>query len=226
MNERRMRRLKDVAPGAEAARRFVPSGLKDVRWIVGVVLLAVGVLGTLRVIGSFDDSVQVWSARSTLVPGQSITSEDVVPTRVRLDDHGSHYLTAATPPSGVVQHSIGAGEMLPRSAVGDASGVSVRAVSVTVDRGQADVIRAGGDVEVWVSDKQTAAGANGFDKPRQSVERALVSHIGSRGGGVVAVADGQPVEILVPREALPGMIDAVNSGARITLVPLVAGGRS
>ena len=57
MGERGVRRLKDVSPGAQAARRFVPTGMKDVRWVVGIVLLALGVLGTLRVIGSFDDSV-------------------------------------------------------------------------------------------------------------------------------------------------------------------------
>ena len=92
MGERGVRRLKDVSPGAQAARRFVPTGMKDVRWVVGIVLLALGVLGTLRVIGSFDDSVQVWSAKSALVPGQRLTSSDLVPTRVRLDDRGGQVL--------------------------------------------------------------------------------------------------------------------------------------
>lgn len=226
MGERGVRRLKDVSPGAQAARRFVRTGMKDVRWVVGIMLLALGVLGTLRVIGSFDDSVQVWSAKSALVPGQRLTSSDLVPTRVRLDDHGGQYLSSATQPGGVVQRAVGAGELVPKNAVGEASGVTVRALSVNVERGQADVIRAGGDVEVWVSDKKEGAGSTGFDKPHQSVERALVSHVGSRSGGVVAVADGSPVEILVPRESLPAMIDAVNSGARITLVPLNSAARS
>ena len=107
MGERGVRRLKDVSPGAQAARRFVPTGMKDVRWVVGIVLLALGVLGTLRVIGSFDDSVQVWSAKSALVPGQRLTSSDLVPTRVRLDDRGGQYLSSATQPGGVVQRADG-----------------------------------------------------------------------------------------------------------------------
>ena len=98
MGERGVRTLKDVSPGAQAARRFVPTGMKDVRWVVGIVLLALGVLGTLRVIGSFDDSVQVWSAKSALVPGQRLTSSDLVPTSVRLDDRGGQYLSSATQP--------------------------------------------------------------------------------------------------------------------------------
>lgn len=226
MGERRVRRLVEVAPGAERARRFVPVGFKDARWIVGVLLLALGIIGTLRVIGSFDDSVTVWSARTTLVPGQRIAASDLVRTQVRIDDGATRYVTASAVPAGVVQRPVAVGELLPRSAVGAASDVTVRAVTATLDRGQADVIRAGADVEVWVASKREGAGTTGFEPPQQVVDRALVSHVGARAGGVVAVADGQPVEILVPRESLARMIDAVNSGSRITLVPLVGGASS
>ena len=108
----------------------------------------------------------------------------------------------------------------------DASSVDVRAVSVTLDRGQADVVRAGTDVEVWVADKSSETTSNSFERPRQVIDRALVSRIGSGSGGVVAVADGQPVELVVPRASLAEIIDAVNSGSRITLVPLAGSRRS
>lgn len=226
MGERRVRRLSEIVAGAEPARRFVPKGIKDVRWIVGVLLLALGIAGTLRVITSFDHSVRVWSARTALVPGQQLSASDLVATQVHLDAGNVRYVAADVAPAGVVQRAVGAGELLPRSAVGDASQVTVRAVSVTLDRGQADVVRAGTEVEVWVARKKDGAGAAGYDQPTQVVSSALVSRIGGRSGGVVAVADGQPVEILVPRESLARMIDAVNSGSKITLVPLVGSSRS
>lgn len=226
MGERRVRRLSEVVTEQAPARRFVPNGIKDVRWIVGVLLLALGIAGTLRVITSFDDSVRVWSARTALVPGQRLSSSDLVATHVHLDAGSARYVEADAAPNGVVQRAIGAGELLPRSAVGDASQVTVRAISVTLDRGQADVVRSGSDVEVWVANKKDGSGTTAFDQPTQIVPRALVSHVGGRAGGVVAVADGQPVEILVPRESLASMIDAVNSGSKITLVPLVGSSRS
>lgn len=217
------------SPGAgekTASRRYRPAGVKDARWVVGIVLLALGVLGTLRIVSAADDSVQIWSARSTLVPGQRVTSKDLVPTSVRLNDASARYLAADATPDGVVQRAISAGELVPRSALGAASSVDVRTVSVTLDRGQADVVRVGADVEVWVATKSKEAGATTFEKPTKIIDRALVSRIGGHSGGVVAVSDGQPVEIIVPREALAQIIDAVNSGARITLVPLVGGPRS
>ena len=205
--------------------RFVPASIKDARWIVGILLLAVGVIGTLRVISGLDDSVQVWTARTNLVPGQRLQASDVVRTAVRLDEVQSVYLSGAAP-SGVVQRPVARGELVPRSAVADASSVDVRAVSVTLDRGQADVVRAGTDVEVWVADKSSETTSNSFERPRQVIDRALVSRIGSGSGGVVAVADGQPVELVVPRASLAEIIDAVNSGSRITLVPLAGSRRS
>ncbi|QEH93678.1 hypothetical protein FV141_09185 [Dermacoccus abyssi] len=205
--------------------RFVPASLKDARWVVGLLLLAVGVVGTLRVISSLDDSVQVWTARTNLVPGQRLEANDLVRTAVRLDDAQSSYLSGPAP-TGVVQRPVGRGELVPRSAVADASSVDVRAVSVTLDRGQADVVRVGTDVEVWVADKSSEATSNSFERPRQVIDRALVSRIGSGSGGVVAVADGQPVELVVPRESLAEIIDAGNSGSRITLVPLAGSRRS
>lgn len=219
------------APGssgaaAATARRFTPAPLRDARWIVGVLLLALGVAGTLRVISGFDDSVAVWAAKSTLTPGQRLGAADVVRTRVHLDRGNSRYVLAEGPAQGIVQRVVGAGELIPSAALGDASGVSVRSVSVTLERGQADVVRAGADVEVWVAAKVDGAGTASYEKPEKIIDRALVARIGGRTGGVVAVSEGQPVEILVPKEALADVIDAVNSGSRITLVPLVGAGRS
>lgn len=205
--------------------RFAPAGLKDARWIVGLLLLAVGVLGTLKVIASLDDSVQAWTARADLVPGQRISADDLVRTSVRLNESQGRYLVGGKP-TGVVQRAIARGELVPRTALADASSVDVRAVSVTLERGQAEIVRAGTDVEVWVADKSSDTTSNSFERPREVIDRALVSHIGTRSGGVVAVSDGQPVELIVPRDSLAEIIDAVNSGSRITLVPLAGSNRS
>lgn len=192
---------------------------------MGLLLLALGVLGTLKVISSLDESVQAWTARSNLVPGQRIAAKDLVRTSVRLNESQESYLVGGSP-SGVVQRPIAKGELVPRSAVADASSVDVRSVSVTLERGQAEIVRAGTDVEVWVADKSSSTTSNSFERPREVIDRALVSRIGTRAGGVVAVSDGQPVELIVPRDSLAEIIDAVNSGARITLVPLAGSSRS
>lgn len=203
--------------------RFSPPGLKDARWIIGVLLLVAGTVGTLKVIAHFDNTVAVWSARKALVPGQQLARSDLVRTDVRFDAAARKYLSEPDP-AGVVQRPIAAGDLVPRSAVTTAGALGVRVVSVPMEKGQADVVRPGADVEVWVADKVSATGTAEFAKPRLLIDRALVSHVGTRSSGVVAVAENQPVEIVVPRQYLAETIDAVNSGARITLVPLAGVG--
>lgn len=226
-----MRRLRSKRHGsgehedteARQSLRFAWPSLTDARWIVGVLLLVVGVLGTLRTVAALDDSVEVWASKRALTPGHRVEAGDLVRTRVRLAGDRAYLRGNERPVGGVVQRPVEAGELLPRAAVGSASTVDVRSVSVDLAKGQADLVRAGDHVEVWVASKVSDAGSASYAKPTKLVDRALVSRVGSRSGGVVSVADGQPVEVLVPKSALPDVIDAVNSQARITLVPVATG---
>lgn len=209
----------------QAARtgRFDAKRFRDVRWIVGVLLLLVGFGGSLRIVQSFDDAVTVWSAKRQLLPGDKVTAADLVPTKVRMEGATRRYYSAQHPGDVVVQRPIGVGEIIPAGAVGPGHLVDVREVAVRVDVGNVDVLKQGALVELWVAEKRSENGANGYVEPHKVTDRAVVSHVGSRSGGVVSVAEGQPVQVLVPGANLAQTIHAANSDARITLVPVVAG---
>ena len=202
-------------------RRFSMPKIRDVRWVIGLLLLVGGVLGTVKVIASFDETRTAWVPVRTLVPGQTIEPNDVRAVRVRLDSSEQRYLLGTTPPSGVLQRAVGAGELLARSSVGPASSLALRTVTVQLEAGNSSAIRDGSTVEMWVARKVQDAGTDRYDKPVKTTDRAVVAQVGNPAGGVVTVNNGQPVQLLVPSERLADVIDAVNSKARITLVPLI-----
>lgn len=225
------RRAADASPRKEApqsrlARRFGLPRVRDVRWIIGVLLLIAGVLTTTKVIAAFDDSVTAWTASRTLLPGEKLKPSDMRAARVRLDQAERQYFVGAKAPSGVVQQVINKGEMVARASIGHPASVNVRTVTVHVDAGTTEAIRVGQLVEVWVAKKVQDAGTDRFEKPQKITERAVVAKVGANSNGIVSVADGQPVSLLVPQAQLADVIDAVNSKSRVTLVPLVAGGAS
>lgn len=210
----------------EPARRFALPAVRDARWLIGVLLLVAGVLGTLRVVQSFDDSVTAWAANRTLLPGHQLTASDVHRVQVRMGQSQGRYFVGAKAPTGVVQHVVGPGELLARSGLGAASSVSLRTVSLQLDAGNAEAIKPGMNVEVWVATKVEDVGTDRFEKPKKLTSDALVARVGDAKGGVVSVANGQAVQLLVPVAQLADVIDAVNSKARVTLVPRVTGSAS
>jgi hypothetical protein len=110
-------------PSPPALRRSRPAWL-NLRLLAGVLLVLVSVAVGARVVGSADRTVRVWSVTSDLAAGTALTSADVVPVRVRLLAAAGRYLTADPvdgSPSTIVGRTlsrpVGAGELLPRTAV-------------------------------------------------------------------------------------------------------------
>lgn len=124
------------APAAPAATRTAPPGWRDPRLWVGVLIVALSVVAGARIIGAVDDSVTVWSAASDLAPGQSLSADDLVATRVRFtaEEDLDRYLTtgATLPADAVVVAGVRSGELVPRSALGGADGADTIDVSLSI----------------------------------------------------------------------------------------------
>ncbi|KNX37717.1 SAF domain-containing protein [Luteipulveratus halotolerans] len=219
MGDTRERSADGALPRPTAQRLQKPSW-RDSRLVVGVLLIALATVAGATVIQRLDDSVEVLVATRSLVPGQPITGDDVRTVRVRLDDSSTYVSAAKALPAGRVTREIRAGELLPRSAVGTAAQVDVKAVSVRVDASLAATLVEGSVVDVWVSTKKDAAGVASYNKPQRMVERAVVSLVPSDEGRF-GVGSGQDaaVHVLVPTAKVPDVIGAVNTDARLTLVP-------
>ncbi|WP_157537471.1 hypothetical protein [Nocardioides sp. Root190] len=160
-----MRRDLGISPGTSVppqATRVARPGWRDPRLWIGVLLVAGSVVLGARLMAAADDTVAVWAVESERGSGTPLTGDDLVVERVRFaaGDSVERYFAADEPvPDGLVlTRGVGAGELLARSAVGEATEDPMLQVPLAVDpqRVPPDV-GTGSVVDVWVADGAGAA---------------------------------------------------------------------
>jgi hypothetical protein len=145
---------RDRVPHAQLA---TVTGWRDPRLWVGVAILAGSVIVGAKVVSAADDTTSVWAVESNVAPGDPVTSDNLSVRRVRFVDTAdqSRYLTATDeiPDGARMTRAVGAGELLPRSALGTAIETGVVELPITVDAGQVPPsVGAGSIVDLWVAD--------------------------------------------------------------------------
>lgn len=202
------------------AQRLQKPSWRDGRLIAGVLLVVAAMLAGALTIKHFDSSVEVLRAKRTLLPGDSVAASDLEAVKVRLDQGRAGYLSASGTPSGTVLREVRAGELVPASALGSAGQVRSKSVSVPVAASAATALVRGSVVDVWVARRTPGStGTNDFERPTREVERATVHRVPDRGSGLGVSAGGDQVNVLVPDDKVASIIEAVNGGAKVTLVP-------
>lgn len=99
-------------------RRVRPPRWLDLRLVLGVLLVLGSVLLGARVVSGADRTAPVWAVAGDLAAGTVLTSGDLVPVDVRLDDAAGAYLSTSTQPQGrTLSRAVRHGELLPRSAL-------------------------------------------------------------------------------------------------------------
>ncbi|HET7430131.1 MAG TPA: hypothetical protein VFJ89_01385 [Nocardioides sp.] len=145
-----------ITPGlTTAARRATAPGWRDPRLWVGVAIVAVSVLVGALALGTSDDTVAVWAAGDTMGTGHVLTGDDLTVRRVHFADDADSalYLPADRRlPAGLrLLRPVGAGELLPRAAVGPTGADDVREVPVSVPPDQVPgSVGAGDTVDVYL----------------------------------------------------------------------------
>jgi hypothetical protein len=137
-----------------AARRVTSPGWRDPRLWLGLAIVAASVLIGALVLGTSDDTVPVWAADDPLGAGHVLTADDLAVRRVRFDDADSAalYLRAdeQLPPDLRLSRDVGAGELVPRAAVGPAAAGELRQVPVSVPPDQVPAeVGVGDSVDVY-----------------------------------------------------------------------------
>lgn len=126
----------DKSATTPAARRATAPGWRDPRLWVGVAIVAVSVLAGGLVLGTSDDTVPVWAASDTMGAGHVLTADDLIVRRVHFADNAdaARYLSAdrQLPADLRLLRAVGAGELLPEAAVGQATDATQREVPVSV----------------------------------------------------------------------------------------------
>lgn len=141
-------------PGA--VRTSTP-GWRDPRLWVGVAIVAASVLVGVRVLASADESIAVWSVAGDVGAGDRLSDDDLVTTRVRFSDGDdlARYFTVddELPDDLRIVRGLGAGELLPRTAIGSDDDAGLVEISLPVAPLRVPPsVGPGSIVDVYVSD--------------------------------------------------------------------------
>ena len=140
---------------AQPALRATAPGWRDPRLWIGIVIVAVSVVAGARLLSAADDTVSVWAVAADVGAGDVLSPDDLVATRVRFADEdglaGYFTVDERLPADLEVTRGVGAGELLPRAAVGAAGSGSTLQVPLAVDAEQVPgSVGAGSVVDVYL----------------------------------------------------------------------------
>jgi len=191
----------------------------DVRFLIGIVLVIASIAGVWLLVTSSRQTAPALQATRTIVPGEAIDSGDFQVVDVGLGGLADAYLAPQDlEPGAIATRTLAAGELVPASAVGDASQARTTTVVVTSTALPAGV-QAGTPVELW----HAPLGEDGraFEEPRVLVADAVV--------GSVAEAEGMmsrtstDVELVIDRGDVADVLAAISGGSAISVIPAGAG---
>ncbi len=209
---------------APTAKRLQRPSWRDSRLIVGLVLvLAAATLGA-RIVATVDDRVAYFVAATDLVAGDRVSATSFKPVHVALADGVGAYLAADAPvPEGkVVTRDLRAGELVPAAALGTIEEVGVRQVTVRADSMSTRGLTDGQRVDVYVTPKESARATTEEQEQAQTqrmLEAVAVVGVLDNGAGLGSSAMTS-VQLYVPADRVKTVIEAVDSGAKVTLVPV------
>lgn len=211
------------------ARRATRPGWRDPRLALGVLVLAGSVVLGAVVLGQSDRTVPVWALTADVAAGQPLPADAYEERRVRFADAAlaDRYVSSAQAPpaDAVLTRAVGAGELLPRAALGaaeDAGDVVEVPVAAPVDA-VPSTVRSGSVVDVWVTAPDAAGGA-GTDPGAQRVLDDVVVIEAPAASEGFAPAGTRRLVLAVPTDqadaALPRLLAATGgTGVVVTREP-------
>lgn len=206
------------------AKRLERPSWKDHRLLLGIILvLLAGTLGA-RLVATAGDRTPYYVAAVDLLAGERVTADVFKRADVALGDGAGRYVSAGGPPPAgkVLLRDIRAGELVPASALGAPETVDVQRVTVRADAVSTAGLQRGHRVDVYVT-PDTVHRVVGDEKPPQTSrllsEVAVVDVLPVEGGfGAAAMTS---VQLHVPADRVRTVVEAVDQGAKLTLVPVM-----
>jgi hypothetical protein len=207
--------------GPPIAHRLRRPSWRDPRLVIGLLLLFTSVALGARVVALADHTEPVYAARATLPTGTALSAEALQVVRLRLTGTSAGYLAARRPiPAGqVLIRAVGAGEIVPLSALAPADTLQSRPVAIPVAGAPPAGLAAGGRVDVWSSAKRRDAVGGGYDQPERIARMVEVFEVDRPDTGLSGSRSGS-VEVLLPDDSLPLVLDALANQAQVVVLPV------
>ncbi|MDD7962195.1 SAF domain-containing protein [Microbacterium thalli] len=187
----------------------------DIRFLLGVVLVIVSIVGVWLVVDAARHTVPVLAADRTIVVGEPLRADDLRVVDVALGSQVEAYVPPGSlAPGAVAARTIGDGELVPAAAVAAPDDLGVTTIVVTVTQGLPAALAEGASVEVWHA-PQSESGV--FDDPRVLVGEATVRAVHEPEG--VMAAGSASVELVLDRGDVAAALGAIARGDSISVVP-------
>ena len=190
----------------------------DPRLVIGLLLVVASVAGVYTIVAAADRSALVYSATAPLTPGERVYPADLGLSTVRLGDTIDHYLAAGdvTSDGVLITRAVAAGELIPASAVGSPASLRLASVVVAVSGQLSKSIAPGAIVDVWAS---PVLDDRMFGPPTVLVGSATVVRV-LDSSGLISNDRARAVELLIPRDRIARVLEAIADGSAVSLVPV------
>ena len=184
---------------------------RDPRLLIGLALIGLAVAAVVMIVQRSDTTDPFYAAARDLAPGTVIGEDDLVVVRVRVSS-GEYVPQSDAAVGKVLSRTIGEGELVPASALVNASGYAARSIAVQSSMPLADGVGVGSLVDVWVT-VETDAG------PQSTVVGTGLAVTEVReAGSALGSAGGQTVYVAVPLADVGKVLDSVSSDGEVALV--------
>jgi hypothetical protein len=192
----------------------------DVRFLVGIALVALSIAGVWLIVSASDDAVPALQANRTITQGEVLTSGDFQVVDVGLGSLADDYLGPDDLHAGsVAARTLESGELVPASALTDADRSRSTTVVIQSSTGIPEGVRAGTIVEVWQAPPLDEGRA--YDVPRILVADVIVHEVLDAEG--VLADTGTQLEVVIDRADVADVLAAITGGAALSVVPVGSG---
>ena len=209
---------------ATTGARLKPPSWKDPRLLVGVLLVLASVVGVISLVGSADQTTEVYAARDSIAVGEKLTADNVVRAKVRLGETEQHYVTveAGLPDGLVAVQRIGKNQLVPKESLATVDALDRKPVAVTIEEALPPQAVAGTRVDVWVA---LPDARNGFSEPKLLLPSAEIAQV-TAGSTALGSARNTVLLVLVADSQMPALLGAQANQAKISVVWNPGGGAS
>lgn len=207
--------------GRTSAQRLRIRPWRDPRLLIGLLLVLGATILGARLAAASDDTVEYWSVRSAVAPGDPVSRDTLQATRVRLSSatKGNYLRTderfAAPLDDLVWAHGVSAGSLVDRTSLVPRSSTTRSQLPLSVADGAAPADLDRGDlVDVWV-------GPGPGDEPAGKAKLVLESVRVIESGDDSAALNGslaQTVLVDVDKSQLHGAVVSTVAAGHVTLV--------
>lgn len=191
----------------------------DIRFFIGISLVILSIAGVWLVVTTSSQTTAVLQMTRTIVPGETITTDDVQPVEVNLGTVTDYLEPGDLDDDLIAVRTLNTGELVPTGGVADSSEGRTTTIvlesTVRVPTG----VSTGSVVELWHA--PALADDDGYDRPRILVADAVVAALRDAEG--MLTQGGSSVEVVVDRSDVAEVLAAIADGAALSIVPVRAG---